>query len=171
MCRKKESEIKKIMNKQAKIFLILSIICMSVIFFFSNQPADTSENTSKGIVSTFIDMFNLDEGKTEEEKTELINQLNKIERKLAHYTIYLVSGVLLFPVVKGIRKKEDIKTVLISIAIGATYAITDEIHQIFIEGRTCLPTDVLIDTLGVTTGVFIFMLISKCINKKSLSEV
>ena len=41
------------------------------------------------------------------------------------------------------------------------YAMLDEIHQAFVPGRGALITDVMLDTLGVITGIFISLLIIK----------
>ena len=38
---------------------------------------------------------------------------------------------------------------LVPAAIAVAYAVTDEIHQTFVEGRVGSPVDVLIDTAGV----------------------
>ena len=55
--------------------------------------------------------------------------------------------------------------VIISLSIGVIYAISDEIHQMFIAGRTAKPTDVFIDTLGVTVGGLFILLIIKTVKK------
>lgn len=152
------------MDKKQKILIALVITVMGLIFYFSNQIADTSEDLSKGIIYDIVNKFNLAQGKTQNQKEELILQLNKIERKIAHYTIYTLLGIMLFLLIINI-KKENKKAIIITIIIGAIYATTDEIHQIFIDGRTALITDVMLDTLGVTTGEFISMLIIGIYNK------
>lgn len=152
------------MDKKQKILIALVITVMGLIFYFSNQIADTSEDLSKGIIYDIVNKFNLAQGKTQNQKEELILQLNKIERKIAHYTIYTLLGIMLFLLIINI-KKENKKAIIITIIIGAIYATTDEIHQIFIDGRTALITDVMLDTLGVTTGGFISMLIIGIYNK------
>ena len=47
-----------------------------------------------------------------------------------------------------------LKLLLISIFLAFLYACSDEIHQLFIVGRTGRVLDVIIDTLGASTGVF-----------------
>ena len=61
-------------------------------------------------------------------------------------------------------KKEH--KIIISISIGGVYAIIDEIHQYFIPGRSSMITDVGIDTLGVITGVIIYLCALKIIKEK-----
>ena len=44
----------------------------------------------------------------------------------------------------------------LAILLGSAYAVTDELHQIFVSGRHGSPVDWLIDTLGVVAGVLLF---------------
>lgn len=52
-----------------------------------------------------------------------------------------------------------------SILLSLLYACTDEIHQIFVPGRSAQFRDVLIDTLGASFGTLIAYLIIKLITK------
>lgn len=52
-----------------------------------------------------------------------------------------------------------------SILLSFLYACTDEIHQIFVPGRSAQFRDVLIDTLGASFGTLIAYLIVKLITK------
>lgn len=52
-----------------------------------------------------------------------------------------------------------------SILLSFLYACTDEIHQIFVPGRSAQFRDVLIDTLGASLGTLIAYLILKLITK------
>jgi VanZ family protein len=42
-----------------------------------------------------------------------------------------------------------------ALALGIGYAMTDEIHQHFVQGRHASPIDVLIDAVGLTVGIFV----------------
>jgi VanZ family protein len=50
--------------------------------------------------------------------------------------------------------------------IAYLYAISDEIHQSFVPGRTSRFRDTLIDLIGILIGVFIFNKIFPLIKKK-----
>jgi VanZ family protein len=67
-------------------------------------------------------------------------------RKLAHFGEYAVLGALLYRAVRGEPA---------SIVLGSLYAVTDEVHQSFVAGRTGSPVDWLIDTAGVVAGVLL----------------
>jgi VanZ family protein len=66
-------------------------------------------------------------------------------RKLAHLSEYAILGAVL---VRATRRPA------LALALAAGYAITDEVHQTFVEGRHGAPLDVGIDTLGALVGVY-----------------
>ena len=67
-----------------------------------------------------------------------------ILRKIAHAAEYAVLGALLL--------RATGRTGL-AFALGALYAVSDEIHQSFVSGRHGSPLDVAIDTAGVAVGI------------------
>ena len=68
-------------------------------------------------------------------------------RKLAHVAEYALLGALL------LRALGDERAAL---AAGVAYAISDELHQHFVPGRTGSPLDVVIDSVGVAFGVLLW---------------
>ena len=62
-------------------------------------------------------------------------------------------------------KIKEINQIGASLIIGVIYASTDEIHQAFIPGRGPQITDVMLDSLGVLTGIFISMLLIEIIRR------
>ncbi len=77
----------------------------------------------------------------------IIETINYIIRKTAHLTEYFILTLLINSLLKEYTLKEKTR-LLLSIAICFIYSMTDEIHQSFIQGRTGIFTDCLIDTLG-----------------------
>ena len=59
---------------------------------------------------------------------------------------------------------ERTKTPL-AIVCTSLYAVTDEIHQIFVEGRACKISDWAIDTAGAVLGAVAFLVIIKLSQK------
>ena len=148
-------------EKYIKIFkIILVVIWMMTVFMFSNEDGTESSNTSRKVTVTVVQTFS---DKTEEENEPIIQRVDKVIRKLAHYSIYTIGGILIINYVYTIDKKNKEK-VLYSIAFGAGYAITDEIHQFFVSERSARIFDVGIDTLGVITGIAIYLVIRKIID-------
>ena len=152
------------MNKQIKQMLILpGIIWMIIIFKFSNEPATVSGNTSSNVTKIIVSIFT-SKDITEEQKNELIEKLDPMIRKLAHFSLYTIGGILILLYI-NIYKLEESKKIVYSIAIGSIYSCTDEIHQIFIPGRSGEFTDVMLDSIGIATGVCVCLTIIKVINK------
>ena len=153
----------KNINKKLIVRFILIIIWMIVVFCFSNQNAEISKNTSEGTTTIIIKAITKNIEINEQQN--LIERIDPIIRKLAHYSIYLVGGMIIMNFMNFFTKTDEQK-ILYSIIIGIIYATTDEIHQYFIPGRSMSILDVFIDTLGLCTGIIIFLILQKLINKK-----
>lgn len=69
-------------------------------------------------------------------------------RKSAHFVEYFVLSLLLLRAIRGERREMHLAWALAAIALVGGYAALDEIHQIFVPGRTPAVRDVLIDTTG-----------------------
>lgn len=59
----------------------------------------------------------------------------------------------------------DKKRMLLALLIGVEYAAIDEIHQLFVAGRSGQITDVMIDSIGIALGICILMFFYQMINK------
>ena len=127
---------------------------MITIFIFSAQGGDDSGGTSRDTIAFILDKLSITDNMPELEKEQLIEDLQTPIRKLAHFSIYCVGGIISF----SLANQYDIKLskkILIAIGICVIYAITDEIHQAFVPGRSCEIRDVLIDSSGAVLGIFI----------------
>lgn len=127
---------------------------MILIFTMSSFDATESANQSNFIVNIINNIF----------KIENIELLSFIIRKLAHFTEYLILGFL---TINMLNKNDISKKYLLSILICIIYATSDEIHQIFVPGRACQIRDVLIDSIGFITGVYLYKLINTKILKNN----
>lgn len=82
-----------------------------------------------------------------------------IIRKWAHFGIYMILGILSMGVFT--YAFNFYKAFLITFYCGSLFAFTDEIHQLFVDGRTGQISDFEIDVLGLVTGMtfclFIFL--------------
>jgi VanZ family protein len=72
-----------------------------------------------------------------------------ILRKAAHMAEY---GLLWFLWQRALRTRTPWPAVAITLA----YAVSDEYHQTFVEGRHGSPVDVLIDAAGVAIAVWLY---------------
>lgn len=145
-----------------KVFIVLTILWMAMIFYMSNQPAEISteqSNSAINILSTLPILGNLIDIMVSNGSATVI------VRKGAHMFSYGVISVLSFMSMYDL--KTDAKKIYIkSILIAFLYACTDEFHQLFIPGRSGEFRDVLIDTTGSVIAIFIVYLTIKRINEK-----
>ena len=143
-------------KQQIKIIkIILIVIWMVVIFSFSNQGGTKSSNTSQKVTKVIIDMVG---NNSKAQNEQFIANLEKVIRKLAYYSIYTVGGILIMSYSYTLDKPRR-QQVCESLIFGAFYAVTDELHQFFVPGRSARFFDIGIDTLGVFTGIAIYMMI------------
>ena len=140
------------------LFLILLVIAFYVIFNFSAQNGEMSASLSQKLTEFIVKLIS--KVKTMDSATKLhwIEKLHSVIRKLAHFAVYTVVGfsTMGFMCTFDIR---NIFKVLISFSVGVIYAISDEVHQYFIPGRSARIIDVCIDSTGVLTGIFILVII------------
>ena len=137
----------------------LLLICMISIFLFSCQDRDSSTNTSvettKVVVST-VSRENIDSTKV----NDISNNIFYIIRKSAHFIEFFILGLLVINVVKDYYKI-NYKYLIICVLFCLIYSISDEVHQIYVLGRSCQIKDVIIDTIGSGVGIMIYYLIGR----------
>ena len=112
---------------------------------FSNQPGDASSKISNNL---FI-------------------------RKLGHFSEYAALGFWSFVyfanlLINDIKKNKTIKVSIISLIFSFLYAVSDEIHQVFVPGRDGNVKDVVLDTCGAFFGILVVnILFTYFVTKKS----
>ena len=146
------------------IKIILVVLCMLSIFLLSNDTADESGEKSGSIIINVVEII-IGRDLTEKEKTNYLEKYDFWLRKAAHFTIYLILGFLITSLMKE-YKEINKKVLLISIIISVLYAISDEVHQYFVPGRSCEIRDMLIDSTGSIIGTYIYYLIYRIRRKK-----
>lgn len=140
-------------HKKWRIFLFcLSVICtascMVTIFYFSSQSGEASKALSNGFLTWLLDKLPF-------------AITHAFLRKIAHFSEFALLGALLsLTFFFGFGTKKHI----LPFCVGVLYAISDEIHQIWVPGRACRVFDVFIDTLGVLTGILVIVLFLFIVN-------
>ena len=143
--------------KRKEISWILLIAWMILIAVMSNQPAEISDSQSIGVIN-FLQRIGIN-------MNLIFGQLsNFIIRKCAHFLEYAILGILLYNVL--IMYFQNKKLIILCILLCMFYAITDEIHQLFISGREGALRDVIIDTCGGLFGT----IVNNILYKKRLSH-
>ena len=148
------------MKKLIKLTFI--ILWMAMIFFFSNQKADDSSKLSDGIIVKVANIF-VDKDLSTNKKEAILEKYTTIVRKIAHFGIYLILGIL---VINFLCEYNIKHIILISMLICLLYSITDEVHQLFIEGRSGEVRDVLIDSAGSLVGIYSYYIFRNKFIKK-----
>ncbi|MBR0106169.1 MAG: VanZ family protein [Lachnospiraceae bacterium] len=144
------------MKNSRKIFLILTLAVMIFIFVQSAMPADLSGAESGPLARLLAGLFGAADDPAALDLADLI------VRKIAHFLEYLALGLCLRMAFGGrAADRPRLNAAFPAWLIGAAYAVTDEIHQIFVPGRSGQVKDVLLDAAGVLAGVLIAAAILK----------
>lgn len=147
-----------------KIYILLAILWMGIIFYMSNQPATISSiysGNTINIISKLPLIGNIMDYLTS------INIGEFIVRKSAHIFSFCILSILLF---MSIYKENIYKCSIISFLCTFLYACSDEFHQLFIPGRSGEFRDVMIDSIGAIIGILIISFIIKYSNIKKIKN-
>lgn len=145
---------------------ILAVLWMAVIFAFSAQPKEESGRVSEEVSEHLLNVtgwffhLNIDE----ERVHEIAKTLEHFVRKGAHMTEYAILAVLLYLWI-GRWPMSRLRQYGIAVMLAILYAGSDEFHQLFVEGRAGLASDVMVDGAGAVLGLSLFILISFGIRK------
>ena len=142
-------------DKRNKIIsIILLVLWLSLIFFFSNQNGELSSNSSSfvvNLVNEFLQIFN------PKIDISIYPVTVFIIRKLAHMFLYFILYLLTYYVMYQFNIK---KRFILSLLFCIFYAGADEVHQLFINERSGQIADVLVDTLGSIIAIIFLKIIN-----------
>lgn len=140
-----------------RILAVLLVLWVAFIFSMSSQNSTTSKNTSGGTIRAVLSIVPQFENQPEEVQDEVVDNLQYIARKSAHFLGYMMLGILVMSLLLQYDNLQH--KALKSFIICVLYAISDEIHQLFVPGRAGQVKDVMIDSSGAILGIFIVLLI------------
>ena len=144
--------------------LIALILWCGFIFFMSARVAQDSDALSLGVAGYLLNLVTPGFGDlSPEEQFALAESINHPVRKLAHFSEYLILGMLAFNVLRQhtikINAAENaapkLMVPLLSWGFCIIYAAGDEFHQLFVPGRACLIGDVFVDSAGALLGILL----------------
>ncbi len=87
-------------------------------------------------------------------KHNILNYNTKL-RDLLHIVEFMSLSFLFVLLLLVLSMYRIYLNMIISAIFGITYAFSDEVHQIFVDGRSFEITDLLLDCTGVATGVLL----------------
>lgn len=148
------------------ISIISLILWMIIIFSFSSADANKSTGTSDKVITTMIEIKDKinDQETPISEKEIIVKNSSFYVRKIAHITEYLILGFLMF----NLLKQYSVTNIYYAIGLSVLYSCTDEFHQLFINGRSGSFKDVLIDTIGILLGTYLYKIL--VIKKKKVNK-
>lgn len=123
------------LTRGAKLKKVISIafvvLWMISLFSFSNQQGESSSFTSKKVSKIIVNIINI---KNEYREEQIISNIEPYIRKLAHFSLYALGGILLMNAIRLFLLRENIQ-ILTSSGMGILYAMIDEIHQLLIPRK------------------------------------
>lgn len=139
---------------------------MFIIFINSSFEGDASSGLSAAIINFMVRAL-----QTLGDSSSIRNTISVIKsegfhlflRKTAHFVEFGILSIL-YKAGLGIfqsLRSFHFKRAFIALGLAIVYAITDEVHQLFVVGRVGTVIDVLIDTagalvfIGIAGGIFI----------------
>ena len=142
MNRKGRDKSKRILS------IILLILWCTLIFYFSSQVGSISEKSSSQVIDIINKLFNVN----------LYNYEYSIiiVRKLAHMFLYFILYLLSLNVFKNYKIK---KIYLYAFLFCFIYAVSDEVHQLFVFERSFGIIDIIIDLIGSIIAFFFLKII------------
>ena len=158
-------------NKQkTKICLnwIVVVLYLAVIFYFSSQDATKSHVTSSRLLEYLDFLIVLIPEFIKKFASFVFVSAEAVLRKAAHFTEYLILALVFYKAVFASGVKWG-KSVLITFVFCLLYAVSDEVHQLFVPGRAFQITDILIDAFGASVGIGIIY-VKKHISKHEYGE-
>ena len=134
----------------------LVICCMLIIFMFSSDSGTASNKKSDSVIINLVEVIS-NKKVNNKDRDKYIEKYVFPVRKCAHFTIYLILGILVISLLSEYRIL-NFKTVLYTLFIVFLYACSDEFHQLFVSGRSSEIGDVLIDSSGGFIGSYLYYL-------------
>ncbi len=143
--------------KKRIILLILIFLNLATMFFFSHQTGEQSGALSDGI-SRQLEIRTPDyEAKNQGEKNVMHAAWQKFLRRMAHVLLFLILGILVFLWLATYPIRWY--SIMGGLLFGVLCAFGDELHQLYVPGRTSEWEDVLHDMRGFLAGMAITALI------------
>ena len=141
------------------LFWGCSVLIMVLVFVFSSQPGPESSQLSSGFISQILTAVYPDfKTLTPAESQTMIQGLQSLVRKTAHLTVFAGLGCFVSLALLTNYMKQFTRW-WVSELICVVYAISDEVHQIFVPNRGPMFTDILIDSAGATIGILVVLFV------------
>ncbi|WP_404445697.1 VanZ family protein [Sutcliffiella horikoshii] len=138
---------------------------MGLIFYLSAQPGEQSADLSGGITELVNEIVEQVAPAAEFK----MDEVSFFVRKNAHLFAYMLLAVL---TLNAVRRSggHGFKSMGAAFILSVLYAISDEVHQLFVPGRSGQVSDVLLDSTGALVGIVLYAVISRGLARKRQTE-
>jgi VanZ family protein len=127
------------------------VIWMAVIFAFSHQSSEVSGGISLNASRFILQLFD------KSADAAAVSLAESIIRNFAHGFVFFVLGIFVSYAFESVGISEFANAGL-TFLVSAIYAVSDEVHQIFIPGRAGQLSDFLIDALGIIIAIIAYQI-------------
>ncbi len=147
------------------LLFVVMIVCMSGIFIFSSQTGEQSNSISGRLTEKIAesDLSGDRIGDSYEER----DRFNTALRKYAHFAMFFMLGLTSAAFAQLTFKKNAVRLGF-PLGLALMWAIFDELHQMYVPGRTGQPLDVLIDFGGALLATVIVAGIAWAVKRKKV---
>ena len=125
------------MKRFIKAFLLF-VLC-AVIFYFSSREGNYSQNTSDSLLAVFYPLYKLFGSL---DVNDFVLKYGGFIRKCAHFAEFFLLGLLAYLNAEEFLKDRALP---VSLVFSLLYAVSDEVHQLFVPGRSGQLLDVVLD--------------------------
>ncbi len=135
------------------IFWGVALAVATFIFINSAKVATDSTQISKGFTNQLFKIFWPNFSALDlENQAYIISASQLFVRKSAHFLVFFALG---FSVAAALKTYPltNLKVLIFAQIISTSYAISDELHQLFVQGRAGRVYDVLLDSAGALCGI------------------
>lgn len=131
---------------------------MGVIFWFSSKSGDESTLQTHKLVAKAFDLLPFLQGVTGFRRLQLIYDLTAFFRMAAHFGLFFLLGIFWETFILTLRWKKLFLSLCV-FAFCALYAVSDEVHQLFVKGRVFELFDIVLDVAGSAAGICLALLL------------
>lgn len=135
------------------ISILLVILWMLVIFAFSSDEGKKSQSISDDVIETVV-VATTNIEKNTKEMDIIKDKSGYIVRKCAHFFVYFILGILVMIALNNYNLRYFI---IYASIICIVYAIFDEFHQTFVDGRSGNIKDILLDSSASLMAEYLYM--------------
>jgi VanZ family protein len=144
-----------------KWWILLTIIWIIAIYFFTELPSFNGQSTQEVINKTAVANEVTQHVVSPQTGTFItLGELNILFRKSAHIFVFGVLAILFFKCFAPIKF-----SYVLAWVFTVLYAIFDEWHQSFVPGRVASMKDVMFDSFGAMVAlllIYFFVRLKRC---------